>query len=487
MKLKRLLVSISIVIISTCFSMAQVTAPSLIGRAGGESFSLEQLKDSALQHNIAMRKGRLKIAAAKEQRKEAFTKYFPNISAVEMTFRANREMAEMTIDPQEMLSPETKAALAELAPMMAQILPPEVLAGFGNPVTMSMMKKGTIAGVNAIQPVFTGGQIILGNKLARIGEEVSHLQLQLSEKDVEAQVEQYYWQLLSMHEKMRTLDAVEAMLGNIEHDVQTAVRAGVALNNDLLQVQLRQNDIKSQRLKLNNGQALVEMLLAQFCGLSLTPNASPAGEGNHHLLDIQMPDMQQDMLPTSLTGDISGESTASSLSNLPEYQLLEKNVEAAKLQRKMEIAKNMPNIAVGAGYNYHNLLDNDRHFGMIFASVNVPISGWWGGAHAIRKKKFEEQEAREQLTDNAQQLQIRIQKAANDISEAQSQLALAQQSVEQATENLRIQRNTYRAGTSTMSDLLQAQLLLQQAQDKRTDAFIDLQNAQTAYRHATGL
>ena len=80
-----------------------------------------------------------------------------------------------------------------------------------------------------------------------------------------------------------------------------------------------------------------------------------------------------------------------------------------------------------------------------------------------------------------------IQKAANDISEAQSQLALAQQSVEQATENLRIQRNTYRAGTSTMSDLLQAQLLLQQAQDKRTDAFIDLQNAQTAYRHATGL
>ncbi len=483
MKLKRLLVSISIVIISTCFSMAQVTAPS-----GGESFSLEQLKDSALQHNIAMRKGRLKIAAAKEQRKEAFTKYFPNISAVGMTFRANREMAEMTIDPQEMLSPETKAALAELAPMMAQILPPEVLAGFGNPVTMSMMKKGTIAGVNAIQPVFTGGQIILGNKLARIGEEVSHLQLQLSEKDVEAQVEQYYWQLLSMHEKMRTLDAVEAMLGNIEHDVQTAVRAGVALNNDLLQVQLRQNDIKSQRLKLNNGRTLVKMLLGQFCGLNgPSPGPSPVREGGNYQFEIEMPDISQVTLLPSLTGEGLGEGPLGpSVSTLPEYQLLEKNVEAAKLQRKMEIAKNMPNIAVGAGYNYHNLLDNDRHFGMIFASVNVPISGWWGGAHAIRKKKFEEQEAREQLTDNAQQLQIRIQKAANDISEAQSQLALAQQSVEQATENLRIQRNTYRAGTSTMSDLLQAQLMHQQTLDQRTDAFVDLQNALLAYRQATG-
>jgi len=445
-----------------------------------QTYTLEQLKDSALQNNIAMRKGRLKIAAAKEQRREAFTKYFPNISAVGVTFRANREMAEMNIDPQEMLSPETKAALAELAPMMAQILPPEVLAGLGNPVTMSMMKKGTIAGVNAIQPVFTGGQIILGNKLARIGEEVSHLQLQLSEKDVEAQVEQYYWQLLSMHEKMRTLDAVEAMLGNIEHDVQTAVRAGVALNNDLLQVQLRQNDIKSQRLKLNNGQALVKMLLGQFCGLGLTPSPSPMGEGSNYLFEIVMPDSQQDILLPSPFGEGAG------VRLLPEYQLLEKNVEAAKLQRKMEIAKNMPNIAVGAGYNYHNLLDNDRHFGMIFATVNVPISGWWGGAHAIRKKKFEEQEAREQLTDNAQQLQIRIQKAANDISEAQSQLALAQQSVEQATENLRIQRNTYRAGTSTMSDLLEAQLMHQQTLDQRTDAFVALQNALLAYRQATG-
>ena len=153
----------------------------------------------------------------------------------------------------------------------------------------------------------------------------------------------------------------------------------------------------------------------------------------------------------------------------------------------MEVAKNLPTLAVGAGYNYHNLLENDRHFGMVFAALNVPITDWWGGAHAIRRKRFEEQTAREQLIDNAQQLQIRVQSTSNDVAEAQSQLALAQKSVEQATENLRIQRNTYRAGTSTMSDLLQAQLLLQQAQDQKTDAFVALQNARFAYRQATGV
>lgn len=467
-------------LISTIVS-AQVPTPLPAHSEGvGESprFTLEQLKDSALQNNIAMRKGRLQVAAAKEQRKEAFTKYFPSISGTGMTFRANKEMAEMTIDPQEMLTPEMKAALGELAPMMAQILPPEVLAGLGSPMTMAMMKKGTIAGVNAVQPVFAGGQIILGNKLARLGEDVSHLQLQLSEKDVEAQVEHYYWQLVSMQQKLRTLDSVDKMLGSIQHDVETAVKAGVALGNDLLQVQLRQNDISSQRLKLSNGQALVKMLLAQVCGLSVTP-------------EIMIPDMSndisQELAPLALRRGAGGEAIEAPLSYLPEYQLLEKSVEAAKLQRKMEVAKNLPTLAVGAGYNYHNLLENDRHFGMVFAALNVPITDWWGGAHAIRRKRFEEQTAREQLIDNAQQLQIRVQSTSNDVAEAQSQLALAQKSVEQATENLRIQRNTYRAGTSTMSDLLQAQLLLQQAQDQKTDAFVALQNARFAYRQATGV
>ena len=482
MKLKRLLVSISIVIISTCFSMAQVTAPSLIGRAGGESFSLEQLKDSALQNNIAMRKGRLQIAAAKEQRREAFTKYFPNISGTGFTFRANKEMVEMSIDPQEMMSPAVKEVLSDLAPLMQQILPPEVLAGLGSPITMAMMKKGTVAGVNALQPVFAGGQIVIGNKLARLGEEAAHLQLQLSEKDVEAQVEQYYWQLVSMQEKTHTLDAVDTMLTQIQHDVETAIRAGVAMNNDLLQVKLRQNEIASQRLKLNNGLTLVKMLLAQFCGIGLTPDPSPKGEGSS--FEIEMPDIQQEILsPLAFRRGDGGEA---GVSLLPEYQLLEKSVEAAKLQRKMEVAKNLPTLAVGAGYNYHNLMENDRHFGMVFAALNVPITDWWGGAHAIRRKRFDEQAAREQFIDNVQLLQIRVQKASNDVAEAQSQLALAQQSVEQATENLRIHRNTYRAGTSNMSDLLQAQLLLQQAQDQQTDAFIALQNARLAYRQATG-
>lgn len=421
------------------------------------SLTLNQLLDSALQNNLATRDARLAIQAANEQRREAFTNFFPNISGTALWFNANKSMARMDIDPSEFITPELGAALA-------QSLPAEALMALSSPMTMTMMKNGTIAGIEAMLPIFTGGQIINGNKLARLGEQVSQLQLQLSEKEVEAQTEQYYWQLVAMEEKERTLDAVDALLADVAKDAQAAVDAGVALRNDLLQVQLRQNEMASQRLKLNNGQALLHLILTQYCGLKGTWTLAPADLSAMNALPLR---------------------DQAAISLLPEYQLLQKNVEAARLQYKMEVGKHMPSVAIGAGYNYHNLLDNNRSFGMVFATASVPISDWWGGSHAIRRKRIERQRAIEKLNDNVELLRIRAQKAFNDVMEAESQLTLAERSIEQADENLRIHQDTYHAGTSTMSDLLEAQLLLQQAKDKRTDAFIALQNAILAYRQAT--
>jgi len=169
-----------------------------------------------------------------------------------------------------------------------------------------------------------------------------------------------------------------------------------------------------------------------------------------------------------------------------EYQLLGKQVEATSLQKKMTVGQNLPSVAVGAGYNYHNLLENDHTFGMVFATVSVPITDWWGGSHAIMRKKIEYQKAVDEQHDKAQLLQIRMQNAWNNVEEARQQLDIAKRSIEQAEENLRLNRNFYHAGTSKMSDLLEAQLLYQQSLDRRTDAYADYQNKLLEYRQATG-
>ena len=425
------------------------------------SYTLEQIKDSALHNNIAIRNAHHSIDAAKEQRKEAFTKYFPSISGTGLWFNANKGMAQTTINPSEVIPAELGAALA-------QSFPAEALAALGNPISISMMKNGTIGSLMAVQPVFAGGQIINGNKLARVGEDVSRLQLQLSENEVEKTAEQYFWQLASLQEKMKTVEAVDTLLADIHKDVDVAVRAGLAMRNDLLQVQLRQNDIESLRLKLQNGISIVRLLLSQYCGLRDTSFVISYRTDAQSLL-LSRQDHNHALLGTA------------------EYQLLGKQVEAADLQKKLAVGQNLPSVAVGAGYNYHNLLDNNHTFGMVFATVSVPISDWWGGSHAIKRRKIEHQQAQEQLADNAELLKIRMQNAWNGVEEAYQQVLLAQRSIEQAEENLRLNRDYYRAGTSKMSDLLEAQMLYQQSCDKHTDAFAEYQNKLLEYKQAIGL
>ena len=450
------------------------------------AYTLEQMLDSARAHNNSLRAARHDIDAARQQRREAFTKYFPNVKATGLWFTTNKGMAEMELDPKDILATENASVLrtipAEMiadAQNMAQAaLPAETMASLGtigNPMSFTLLKNGTIASLMAVQPVFAGGQIVNGNRLARVGEDVSRLKLKLSENEVNRTTTQYYWQLIALDEKMRTVCTVERLLADICKDVSVAVKAGVAMRNDLLQVQLRQNDVQSKKLTIQNAISILKLTLAHHCGLSDT------------LFTLAPPSDDTVLMPSPSEG---------TLTSLPEYKLLEKQVEATRLQRRMEVGKNLPALGVGAGYNYHNLLDKsffdtsqgkqNHSFGMIFATVSVPLSDWWGGAHAIKRRKIEQRKAEEQLDDTSVLLHIRMQKAWNDVQEAWQQTQLALQGVEQAEENLRLNRNFYKAGTCTMSDLLQAQLLYQQALDKRTDAQANYHNRLLDYQQSIG-
>ena len=453
---------VAIIALSVCCGFATVQP----------QYTLQQLKDSALHNNIAIRTAKLNIDAAQQQRKEAFTKYFPNVSGTGLWFNANQGMVKTDMNLADYITPELGATLA-------QSLPVEALAALSNPISISMMKNGTIGSLMALQPVFAGGQIVNGNRLAKVGEDVSRLQLELSENEVEKTTEQYFWQLVSLQEKMRTVDAVDTLLRDIYKDVDVAVRAGVALRNDLLQVQLRQNDIESQRLKLQNGISIMKLLLGQYCGLY-------SGEFRVESVEFATAVPSVKVAEGMAAANSTLYTLHSTLGALPEYQLLGKQVEAANLQKKMAVGQNLPTVAVGAGYSYHNLMETDRATAMMFATVSIPISDWWGGSHAVKRRKIEHQKAVEQLEDNAQLLQIRMQSAWNSVVEAHQQLQLAYRGIEQAKENLRLNRDYYKAGTCTMSDLLQAQLLYQQALDQRTDAFADYQNKLLEYRQATG-
>lgn len=403
-----------------------------------KTYTLDECRQQALLNNVKVRNAVNSIEAAKEDKRQAFTKYFPTVSATGSAYTANKGLIELDM---------------------------------GQLGSMSMLKDGVTGGVTLTQPVFAGGQIVNANKLADVGVKVSGLQREKEANDVRLTVEKYYWQVVCLKEKLQTVNTVETLLQRIGHDVETAVKAGVRNRNDLLQVQLRQNDTHSTKLDLENNLSVCRMLLAQYIG------------ADSEEVDAVSP-MPADSL-TTFPEDLYSD-PASALPLTPEYRLLESNVDASKLQKKLAVGRNLPTVGVGAGYMYDNLMDKSHTFGLAFVSVSVPLSGWWGGSHDIKKHKIQLANAENSLTDNADLLQIRMRKAWNDLRNAWEQTQIARQSIEQSTENLRLNENYYKAGTSGMSDLLDAQTLFQQSHDKYVDAYAQYQQKRTEYLIATG-
>ena len=433
---KRLLISFSFIICHLSFSVAQ-------------TYTLEQLKQLAVENNYSLRSARNAIEQSKEVKSEAFTKYFPQVSALGLGFQNNKPMIDLDI---------------ELPDVIARLIPQDLI-----PANISLMKKGIYGSVSAIQPVFMGGQIINGNKLAKVGVEASELQLEASEDQVELTTEQYYWQMVSLKEKQQTLKAVLDMLETLEKDVSNMVRVGAVNRNDLLQVQLRKGEVETAQLELENGLATVSQLLAQHIGKT--------GE-TIDVVSSATEDVPE--LPVGLRQDHQ-----TALAATPQYRLLEKNVESHRLQHKLKVGQNMPNVGVGASYSYNDFFEKSSS-AMVFAAVQVPISGWWGGSHAIKKQKLALADAQEQMKDNGQKLIIRMNKAWADVETSHKKLLIAHDAIGQAEENLRLNKDYYRVGQTKMSDLLLAQQQYQMARDRYTDAFADFQTKQLEYRQATG-
>lgn len=332
-----------------------------------------------------------------------------------------------------------------------------------------MAKNGVMGGVTAVQPVFAGGQILNNNKLAALAVEVSRYQMKQSENEVLLTVEQYYWLHVSLQEKRKTVSLLETLIDNLYKDVEVSVRAGVANRNELLQVQLKKNSIASDRLKVDNNLRLSKMLLSQYIGLPED--------------DFTVQATLQEPLPSPETYRID---LMSALPTTVAYKLLDKNVEACRLQYKLKVGQNLPSVGIGAGYMYHNILDTDHSFGMIFATVSVPLTDWWGGSHAIRKQKLQLKAAEYTRQDTNEKLLLQMQKLWNELEEAYKQAKISEESVKTAEENVRLSTDYYQVGTETLSDLLNAQSLLQQSRDQYTDDYTNYLIKRTEYLQATG-
>lgn len=400
--------------------------------------TLEECVQGALQNNKKALSAQNNVEAAVNLKREAFTKYFPEISALGMAFWANHDILQYN--------------LLDI-------------------IELGIIKNGKMAGVQALQPIFTGGLIYNGNQLAKVGEEVAKLRKQQTDNELILNTTTLFWKLNTLKSTDQVLHTAIAFLDTLENQVRVAVEAGLVTRNDLLKVQLKRNNYMAEQVDLQNGILLVKMLLGQYVGLGTSGN-------------IDIPAATPRQIPT-YPSDIYT-STELALPYTADYQLLQKNVKAKELEKRLAIGSNLPSVAVGAGWYYHDLLKQNHNFGAVELGVTIPLSGWWGGAYSIKRSNLELKNAQNELEDLSEQLQIDMTDKWNNLTAAHRKMEIEKLGIEQSEENLYLNKMYYEAGMCTMSDLLEAETSRKEAEDRYVTAYGNYKTAEAAYLIATG-
>jgi len=424
--------------------------------------TLEQSKSMALKNHAKIKNSELEVRAANEIKKEAYTNYFPKVSASAMGAQAIDPILKAKMQGGNLPVYDGNPANLGTATQFAYM--PNINVGLFNQFGLGY--------ISVLQPVYAGGKIKTGNELAKLNIEVKEQLKHLSENEIVLKTEQQYWQVISVQEKQKVLNSYIEFLDTLYHQVNNAHKNGVIIKNDVLKVTIKQSELQVNKTQLENGKKLALMQLCQTIGVDYSPEI---------ILDDNLNDLS---FPESFFV-----SNAEVLPNRVEYKLLEKSVSASKLETQMKKGDYLPSLGVGiTGYylDQFESIQNGNFNAMVYASLSIPISDWWGGKYKLKELKIKEEIAQNTLDDTKGLLILQMEKAWTDLIEANEKIHLIEEVLQQTEENLKVNQDSYDNGLIQLSDLLEARALKADTEDQLIEAKSQYRVAITNYLQVTG-
>ena len=415
---------------------------SIFNSVQAQELTLDSCLALARRNNVEIRTSQLEMEHAREVKRQVFTKYFPQVNLTGVGYYSANPIIHFSIE--DVQSNDMRELLQEIYDLVSSE------SDVKNEV--SLMKKGASGSVIAAQPLFTGGRIITGNKLANLGVEAAELQAEMKMRDIIENIESTYYLVAGLQQKVATVTAALDLIDSLDRTVQAALENGLVTRADALQLQLKRNEMLANQQQLASGIHLSKRLLCTQIGIEYSDTLTFANP----LMEI--PPMLDFVYRT--VGD----------SLRPETRLLQLSVEAEQLQRRLTLGEALPQLTlIGSAY-YGNMIKNDASANAVaLLSLSVPLSGWWETSHKLKQHDIRIQEARIRQDYYNHMMSLEEEKAYSDMLDAAVLLKSDSAALEIAQENYRLSVLNYQAGVITLTEVLQAQTLLLQAQNAITD------------------
>ena len=419
--------------------------------------SVQDCIDMALENNIELKNSQLEIDKARATKNEARAEYFPTISAQAVAFDALNPMFSFGIEDID------NAQLRQIL----YTLYAEYGANMGLEKEYSFIQNGVILNAMATEPIYAGGRIHNGNKLAKLGIEAAELQEKVKEDEVRLQTETLYWQIVALQEKLTTLDQLDRLLDTLDKDLSGAIEAGLAMPTDQYKLKVKQNESLLNRKKLTDGITLLKMALAQTIGADWQT--------------MTLTDTLGFETEPAVYYHVANEAVRSR----NESQLLDLSLRAEDLKKKMTLGEALPSLLVGGSANYHTVFDHPKTNAMVFAMLQIPITDWHKTSYKLKKHDLDAEMAENTRRDLTEKMEMQTNQAWFNLEQSWLRIGMAQTALNDAEANMKTTEDYYEAGLVALSDVLEAQTLLKQSRDELTDSRAAYRVNLVTYRQLT--
>jgi len=431
-------------LLTACMAAAFMVA----GAQEPVQLNLKEALQYALKANQEARKARLDVENSEYQIDEVRARALPQVNG----------NASLTNNP--LLQ---KSALPNI--FGANPNPDEtILVSFGQ-------KWNAVAGISLSQNLFDKS-VLTGLDAAKATRAFYQLSAQLTEEGVIEQVATAYYQVLVQRQQVHVLDSTIANTEKVQRVLKGQYENGLAKKIDLDRVAVSLSNLMSQRQQLLNGVSLLENQLKFFMGM---PINTPI-----HIPDAELAAIQ----PRAVANE------AVSFDDRTEIRLLKQQENLLHYQKEAYKSEYYPSLSLSGNYNFNGTGNSmplfkgqeagANWFGAASVSLNlrVPLFNGFATRARIRQAEVREKKLGEDISNTELALNLAYENAKTQINNSIITLNAQKKNMQLANEVYRNTQNNYNQGLASLTDLLNAETSLTEANNNYSSALLNYRVAE---------
>lgn len=349
---------------------------------------------------------------------------------------------------------------------------------FGNQAIKLGKSWNSQAGVQLQQQLFNQ-QVFTGLQAARSSEAYYALNSQLTQEQVIEQVANNYYQILVNRLQLNVIDTNIKNVKVVEKIINNQYSNGLARKIDVDRISVNLTNLNTNRTEILNAITLLENQLKLSMGMPVGTSISLPEKELTEVTALPV-------LPDTLN-----------LTNRTEFKLLDVQKRLLTLQRKAYVAEYYPSLALSANYTYASQSDSFDFlktskdaigFGSsaIGVTLHVPIFNGFLTRSKVRQADIDLKQADEDMVLTKNSLNFAYENAKIQLRNSINTIKSQKKNAELAREIYVSTQNNYNNGLASLTDLLDTENALTQAQNSYTQALLNYKIAEIQLIKAKG-